>query len=246
MHHHIEAISNGLHRLIADKHDQILDKVIGRIEDLEDVVRKGLKDVKADVRSIKYDVGKLMSAAAGQDHEELSGALKMLDQKLNAVHLQVTQLSVQGAQAVFDREAEADEDKRPKRPQSQRRTESAHGAVDRGEERYPLPSESPCSPGKRGRRGQRSNTSISQPDIRMRDATVTRKEFFADMGTSQGNDPDLRNHPAYAGMQRNGEDIWVPPNLVTGISSRSNMAYDAEPLDHSDWYHHAYGRGARP
>ena len=52
VHHHIDTAFSSLSRLIIDKHDRMMDQTLHRLESLEDVVSKGLRAVKGEIKDV--------------------------------------------------------------------------------------------------------------------------------------------------------------------------------------------------
>ena len=248
LHHHIDSTAGSLSRLITDKHDRLMDQTIRRLENIEETVSKGFRNLKADLKDIKKDVGALKGES--KDVVESSGRvqeiLRELDGKLEALAKGVEEHGCKCQVAATKRSPRMPESERQQKVVSHRRTESAHGALDQGEQRQQYQSGGSHSSNSarhsaNSNRVNRSNTLKTQPGNQMSDEMDTRREYFAELGAARGPMPDLRDHPAYSGMQqapgqKHSHDQDAMPSVLNGLP------YEHPSLSDGRWYQQAYGQ----
>ena len=90
-------------------------------------------------------------------------------------------------------------------------------------------------------RGRRSNTSAGGVGSTTGDGRNTRREFFAEIGSSMGAAPDLRQHPAFISAQHN--HVYDPNGHPLGVASDGGM-YQLPSFaggGPNGWYQQAYG-----
>ncbi|KAL8789015.1 MAG: hypothetical protein Q9195_007035 [Heterodermia aff. obscurata] len=90
-------------------------------------------------------------------------------------------------------------------------------------------------------RGRRSNTSAGGATSTASDGRNTRREFFAEIGSSLGAAPDLRQHPAFLSAQQN--HAYDPNGHPLGVASDGSM-YQLSSFTGggpNGWYQQAYG-----
>lgn len=248
LHHHIDSTAGSLSRLITDKHDRIMDQTIRRLENLEETVSKGFRNLKADFKDIRKDIGNLKGefkdvVKSGDRVQEL---FKGLDGKLEALEKGAEEYRCKCQLVVAERSPSEPESERQQRTTSHRRTESAHGALCQGEQRQQYRSgASRSSTGARhsgnSNRAHRSNTVNNRFGNGMSDDSDTRREYFAELGAARGPIPDLKDHPAYSGMQREqgqvyGHDQNGMPSILNGLP------FEHPTLSDGRWYQQAYGQ----
>lgn len=248
LHHHIDSTAGSLSRLITDKHDRIMDQTIRRLENLEETVSKGFRHLKADFKDIRKDIDDLKEefkdVVKGSD--SVQELFKGMDGKLKALEKSVEGHSCNCQLAVAERSPSEPASEPQQEAASHRRTESAHGALGHGEQRQQYrsgASRSSTSARQSGNsnRVHRSNTVNKQLGNRMSDETDTRREYFAELGAARGPMPDLRDHPAYSGMQQDqsqiyGHDQHSIPSVLHGLP------YEPPSLSDGRWYQQAYGQ----
>lgn len=248
LHHHIDSTAGSLSRLITDKHDKIVDQTIRRLENLEETVSKGFRNVKADFKDIRRDVGSLKGEFkdVAKSSDRVQEMLKGLDEKLDALEKVVEEHGCKCQLAVAERSPSEPESERQKQARSHRRTESAHGALGQGEQRQQHrsgASRSSTSARDSGNshRAHRSNTINSQLGKRTSEERDTRMEYFAELGAARGPMPDLRDHPAYSGIQQGQSQMYEHDQ--NGLRSILNgLPYEHPSLSDGRWYQQAYGQ----
>ena len=90
-------------------------------------------------------------------------------------------------------------------------------------------------------RGRRSNTSAGGVASTASDGRNTRREFFAEVGSSMGAAPDLRQHPAFLSTHEN--HVYDPNGHPLGVTSHGSM-YQLPSFaggGPNGWYQQAYG-----
>ena len=249
LHHHIESSAGSLSRLITDKHDRIMDQAIRRLESLEDTVSKGFRNLKVDFIDVKKDICSLREdfMHVGQSRDRVEELFERIDGKLEALEKGVEEHSCRCQLVVADRSPTGPESERRQQAASHRRSESAHGALDRSEQRQQHrsgTSRSSTSARQSGNsdRAHRSNPVDGQLGNRVSNDMDTRREYFAELGAARGPVPDLRNHPAYSGMQQ-GEVQIHGRHDENGIpSALKGLPYKHPSLSDGRWYQQAYGQ----
>lgn len=247
LHHHIDSSSGSLSRLITDKHDRAMDQMLRRLENLEETVGKVFRNLRGEIKDIRKDVGSLDRDLKNvvKGNEQTTKLIEGLDGKVQALksHVQEHGCRCQ-LSATENSTSEADSD-RQRREKTHRRTESAHGALGHNEDRKkhqrgasrPTISARESENSTRGQRS-RSNTLSGQPSSKVSDER--RREYFAELGTVKGPVPDLREHPAYAGVQQDqargyGQD-------QNGMGNGSPHENPSPSLSDGRWYQQAYGQ----
>ena len=248
LHHHIDSTAGSLSRLITDKHDRIMDQTIRRLDNIEEVVSKGFRNIKNDLKDIKRDIGSLKGelkdvAASSEISQDI---FKRLDAKLEALEKSVEEHSCKCQLVATEPSPHMSDRERQKGAASHRRTESAHGALGQGEHRRQYQSGASCSANSarhsaNSNRAHRSNTSKSQPSNGMSEEMDSRREYFAELGAARGPKPDLRDHPAFSGMQQaQGQMYHHDQNEMPSILN--DLPYEPPSLSNGRWYQQAYGQ----
>ncbi len=247
LHHHIDSSSGSLSRLITDKHDRAMDQMLRRLENLEDTVGKGLKNVKNEVKDVRRDVSTLRGDVKNvvKGNERITELIEGLEGKLRILnsHVEETACKCQSG-AIGHSPSETDSDRR-RRDTSHRRTESAHGALGHSEQRKqhqgtasrPTNGARQSGTSSRGYRS-RTNTLSGQPADRVSDER--RREYFAELGAIKGPVPDLREHPAYAGLPQ--DQARGHSQDQNGIANGSPYENPSPSLSDGRWYQQAYGQ----
>ena len=241
LHHHIDSTFRGLCRLVTDKDDHLLDQILTRLDNLEDVVRRGFKDIRNDMKTIKGDIGEVKV----QNADALFKGLQRVEIKIATLETHIERW-----QSPATREEDAEDPCSGEQARSGRLgrgigSAQGQGPPRRGEERAPLPasfsrssSKAPTDRSIRSK-GHRSNTSTSQPDLGYGiERAASRAGFLVD-GSHLGPPPDLRDHPAFAGM-RGGSQTSIP-KLPEGAGEMFT-SHGGPSFDESAWYHRAYGK----
>ena len=248
LHHHIDSTAGSLSRLITDKHDRLMDQTIRRLENMEETVSKGFRNLKAELKDIKKDIGALKgeSKHVVESSGRAQDLLREIDGKLEALEKSVEEHGCKCQIAATKRSPRMPESECQQKAVSHRRTESAHGTLDQGEQRQQYQSGGSRSSNSarhsgNSNRANRSNTLNTQPGNQMSDEMGTRREYFAELGAARGPMPDLRDHPAYSGMQQasgqtHSHDQNAMPSILNGLP------YEHPSLSDGRWYQQAYGQ----
>lgn len=248
LHHHIDSTARSLSNLVTDKHDKIMDQTIRRLESLEETVSKGFRNIKADLKDIRKDIGGLKeeSKDSMESSDKIQDFFRRLDGKFEALEKSVAEHNCKCQPAVAERSPSEPDNECQKKFSSHRRTESAHGALGQGEQRPQYrsgASRSSTSARHSGKseKAHRSNTVNSQLSNRMNSDMDSRREYFAELGVARGPMPDLRDHPAYSGMsQGQGE---IDAHDQDGMASILNgLPFKHPSLSDGGWYQQAYGQ----
>ena len=249
LHHHIESSAGSLSRLITDKHDRIMDQAIRRLESLEDTVSKGFRNLKVDFNDVKKEICSLREdfKDVGKSSDRVEELFKRMDGKLEALKKGVEEHSCRCQLVVADRSPTGPESERRQQAASHRRSESAHGALDQSEQRQQHrsgASRSSTSARQSGNsdRAHRSNPVDGQLGNRLSNDIDTRREYFAELGAARGPVPDLRDHPAYSGMQQGEVQIYGRHDEDGIPSALKGLPYKHPSLSDGRWYQQAYGQ----
>lgn len=248
LHHHIDSTARSLSNLVTDKHDKVMDQTIRRLENLEETVSKGFRSLKADLKDIRKDVGDLQEESKDtlKSSDNIQDLFKGLDGKLEALEKGVIEHSCKCQLAVATRSPSEPENECQQKVASHRRAESAHGAFEQGEQRPQYRSGASRSSNSARQSGKsekvhRSNTVNSQINNRTNLEMDTRREYFAELGAARGPMPDLRDHPAYSGIQQGQDETYGHDE--NGIPSILNgLPFKHPSLSDGGWYQQAYGQ----
>ena len=245
LHHHIDRTAGSLSKLISDKHDGAMDQTIRRLENIEETVSKGFRNLKADFKDIKNDIDGLKGELVGvvEGSSRVQNFFIGLDGKLEALEKGVKEHSCQCLQVTAERSSIVPEIERQQEGVSQRWIESAHGALGQNEQRQQFRSGASRSSNSahhsgNSNRAHRSNTSNSHSGNKMSDEMDTRREYFAELGAARGPMPDLRDHPAFSGIQQAQGQINSHDRDVI----MNGLPYEHPSLSDGRWYQQAYGQ----
>ena len=272
LHHHIDSCFGSLSRLVTDKHDHTVDLLLRRLESHERKVEKAHKSLKGDVKDIKQDVESLRAdvkhiqksneglkdslkgteAKTGTMNsklEHIQSKLAKLDQALTSVSAGVHEVGAKcdgiteqtGSQSIVSQYPQQHNGLSPTRSQS------THASPGLQCQRQQYPSgPSPTSGGGRqsgaNSRGRRSNTASGGDGARSSDGRSSRREYYAEMGATMGEAPDLRQHPAFLSQQQNyGYDA---NGVALGMASDGTLFQIPSFAGHgpNGWYQQAYGQ----
>lgn len=224
-----------------------MDQMLRRLENLEDTVSKVFRNLKSEVKDIKKDVGNLHGdlTTVVEGNKKIAGLIEGLNGKIQTLDSHVEEHACKCQLSATDNSTSETDSDRQRREKSHRRAESAQGRLSYSEQRKQHQRgvsrhtngarESATS--SRGRRS-RSNTLSGQHASRMSDER--RREYFAELGAIKGPVPDLREHPAYVGLQQGhacgyGQD-------QNGMVNNSQSANPSPSLSDGRWYQQAYGQ----
>ncbi|KAL9100164.1 MAG: hypothetical protein Q9163_004429 [Psora crenata] len=250
IHHHIDNAFGSLSRLVTDKHDRVLDQVIRRLEDVEDRLGKGFKQMKSDIKGVNSELGKVKTAVHGFNagQEGLKELLNGLEKKLGGLEQCIEEHKCQ-CQQIMTNQATSDEGDRQPRSTTHRRTESAHGALGTSQDRERQQNGGSRTSSKvrisnTSSRGHRTSTANSQTSARVSDNRGgARREYFAELGAARGPVPDIREHPAYAGVPQPPSQMYDQNGMPIGMAYTAPVTYGSQQLGDGGWYHQAYGSG---
>ena len=244
LHHHVDSVSGSLSRLITDKHDRVMDQTIRRLENLEELISRELRSLRGEVKDIKKQVSNLKEGLkdTSRSNDGTKDLLKGLEGKFEALEKHVQEHGCKCQHVVAEQSLSEPESDRQRRNKSHRRTESAHGALGQGEQREQYRSSASRSSNSGRQSGNssrrhRSNTLSGQPGS---GASDEKREYFTELGQARGPVPDIKDHPAYAGVHQGtgqvyGHDQSRMPTVLNGLP------YENPSLSDGRWYQQAYG-----
>ena len=217
---------------------------VGRSQERNDRTLKSIQNLHINVDNIssrlekfgddlaKLQSGLAASSTASGDHEK---ALSSVEQKVRELGEKVDCLVEYKASEC------------PTTATSPRRSQSTSqpSAAPYGQRQYFPSGTGHPSAGLRNSnsssRGRRSNTSTGGVASTASDGRNTRREFFAEIGSSMGAAPDLRQHPAFLSTQQN--HVYDPSGHPIGVASDGSM-YQLPSFaggGPNGWYQQAYG-----
>ncbi|KAL8705984.1 MAG: hypothetical protein Q9201_000928 [Fulgogasparrea decipioides] len=238
LHHHVESCFGSLMRLSTDNTDRAVDKIVRRMDELQETVEKGFKSLKNEVKDVRKEMCSLRKelAVAPKASESLNESVNSLNKKLDQLDGKVGEI-----ESHFQRAAvEASESEREASLANSQGQNSPHrrpegvrtSASTRSEQRQPYTSGTTHVSNSTqysingSSRGRRSTTTSEGAARRSGERSVTRKELFAQIGAVSVPVPDIRDHPAYRGV-------------VEGYGQSSSI-YQV-PNYSETWYQQAYG-----
>lgn len=143
LHHHIENCFAGLTRLVADKHDRTVNRVVIRLESLEAKMERRSKKMEADLEEMKGDMEEMKKDISSRNEESSKEWLKVfnsvrelvrgVDYKMGSLEKKVEEYSCtsryHSANGELSDSRRVDDDdlshRRPSQSPKHRRTESA-------------------------------------------------------------------------------------------------------------------------
>ena len=251
LHHHIDSIFNSLSRQITDKHDRVLDRVLIRIDNLEDKLCKELKGMKSEMNSMKKEVEKLRTSAVSkpQGLDTIVDALQTFGSKIDALEGHVDDIKCKGHIQFADMSNnEATNGQRQRYHPIPHHTRSNQGSLDGsqsspGGRQYRLQHRNGTisrSPSKSRHSGNSNGSEMKGPP-RSRGASVSgwqadevRMEVNQALGREKVGGPDLRDHPAYQQQKDGGQ-------MNKGLMM-DGEALSKQNLGEEGWYQLAYGK----
>ena len=252
IHHHIDAAFGSLSRLVIDKNDRVLDQVLVRLDDIEDAIGKNAKHLKPDIKNVNGEIHKLKAAINNFNggNESIKVTLNTLESKMNALEKHAEESQRLFQQIIAKQTALESESERQDRnsASAHRRAESAHGALGISQEGQQQQNggtgsraASRVRTSKASNRSHRSNTASSQPVSGMIDDAAGRKEHGRNGNYARGPVPDLRNHPAYAGIPQPTTQMYDQNGVPIGMAYNAGVPYGTQQFGDGGWYHQAYG-----
>lgn len=240
LHHHLDQCFGSLTRLMTDKSDKIVDKMMKQLEESEDKMDKALKAVKGEVRELKKE--------ATSQHREIKDVAKVtgsIQEKVSGVDVAVkgVGLKIDALEKKMD-ESDSEREMVVRQPDEsiRRRTESAHATLPQNEQRRHRPNPSPIGlrQGRQTSRGRQDN--VSGSGTRRQTDRSIRREHFTQVGVMRGEPPDLSQHPAYRRQQGQSTEYNQDAGRVAaGFQADESTSYQTPSLQNSDWYRRAYG-----
>ncbi|KAL8723032.1 MAG: hypothetical protein Q9225_000574 [Loekoesia sp. 1 TL-2023] len=239
LHHHIETFFGSLMRLTTDNTDRTIDKVVRRVEDLQETIDKGFKGFKDEVKDMRKELTSIRKELADRPRtsetlkdsiSSLSDKLVQLDKKIDEIgdRYQRNADDISGSEQGPSSSAYSQGKASPSR-----RSQSVHTSVSsRPEPRQPhlgptAHTSASTHNSSNSSRGKRSNTTNnSGAGVRGSDERSARRELFAEFGTTNGQVPDIRDHPAYRGVAEG--------------YGQSSPIFQAPDFGQT-WYQHAFG-----
>ncbi|KAL9019232.1 MAG: hypothetical protein Q9185_003477 [Variospora sp. 1 TL-2023] len=210
LHHHVETCFGSLMRLSTDNADRTVDKMVRRIDDLQETVEKGFKGLRSEVKDVRKEMVSMRQELAVRPRASVSlkdsissldEKLGHLDQKFDTIesHYQrvVAELAGSERDAMSSVYSQSKESLR-------RRSESAHTSASfRPEPRQSYLSGAAYSSSPSAHRsvtssrGRRSNTT-DNGGLRIRSSDE--RDMRSGAASAQIQIPDIREHPAYRGV----------------------------------------------
>ena len=248
IHHHIDTAFGQLSRLVTDKHDRVLDQVLRRVDNLEDVIGRNLKNVKSEIKGMNHEMGRMKLAinSFSKGNEDVKELMQSLNKQLGSLETQVNESQRLCQQVVTTQTTCSSESERQPRSLAHRRTESAHGAFSTSQDRRSQPNggsraASKMRTSKASNRSHRSNTVSSQPTNGANEERGAKREYHPDTGAVRGSVPDIRDHPAYAGIPQPATQMYDQNGIPIGLAY--GVPYGTQQFGDGGWYHQAYGSG---
>ena len=250
LHHHIDSIFTSLSRQITDKHDRVLDRVLIRIDNVEERLSKDVKGIKSEMNSVRKELDKMRASAVQNPtgYETIIDALQTFDGKLDALEGHVDQIKCKGHIQFADPNIGETNGQRHRHQPPPHHIRSAHGSVDgsssSGDRLYRLQHRnetvaSSRSPSRSRHSGNSNGSELKGP--RSRAASVSgwqadeaRMEVDRGMGRGKMGGPDLRDHPAY----QQQKDVGRMDRSLT----LEGETLPKQALSEEGWYQQAYGR----
>ena len=244
LHHHIETCFGSLSRLVTDKHDRIIDQTIRRLENLEEMVGKGQKSGRGDIKDIKKEISSLKAEMKDvvKGSDTVKDLTKALDEKIEKLEKKVDECGCKCQHASPDTNGSESEISRAQQSiHVHQRAESAH-APENPVQRHPYQSGAGHSTSGRHRSGNssraRSNTMGGSGQGSAPGSS--RREYFENLGLARSPAPDLRDHPAFAGTQQGYGRAYDANGMRVGLGVSDAAPFESTSLNHG-WYQRAYG-----
>ncbi|KAI4258384.1 MAG: hypothetical protein LQ352_001233 [Teloschistes flavicans] len=240
LHHHIDNCFGSLMRLTTDNIDRAIDKVVRRVDDLQEAVERGFKNLRSELKDVRKDMSAIRrdNVNGPKASENLKDSIDLLQRKLDQIDQKINDMESHNQQGAADAsESERGVSSAYSQDQSSphRRLEGLRiSAMSRQEQRQPYPSGIiPASANTQnnisiGHRSRRSTTSESGGVVRGNgERSTTRREMvIAQLGAVNAPVPDIREHPAYRGV-------------IEGHGQSSPIYHT--PNYSEIWYQQAYG-----
>lgn len=272
LHHHLDSCFGSLSRLVTDKHDHTVDHLLRRLESHERKVEKAHKSLKGDVKDMKQEVELLRADVQQmqENKEHLSESFKRQDEKADTLNSKLEKLQSKltdldktvadvganvrgigdkcdaiteqtGRRSIVSEYPQQHNGLSPTRSHS---TQASPGLQSQRQQHESGASQT-SGTGRQSSttsRGRRANTTSGGVAARSSDGRSSRREYYADMGTTLGEAPDLRQHPAFVSQQQNyGHDA---NGIALGMASDGTVYQIPSFAGHgpNGWYQQAYGQ----
>ena len=244
IHHHLDSAFGSLARLIADKHDRLLDHVLRRLDDVDDRLEKAFKGTRGEIRDVSNELACVKGALNNfnQNHEDVKEAMQGIEAKIGALRIFHDQnmgdprLSV----SVPTGGNNADEGQ-PQQP----RTDTDDGAVGADKKGSPFKRRhsrktSKARSNKTSQQSQPPQAKGSQPANAINEAVAAAQAYPPAFGVHRGPAPDIRGHPAYSGPFTAAPQMYEQHGVpIAKFAERPS--YPSQRIDSGNWYQKAYG-----
>ncbi len=246
LHHHIESCFGSLSRLVTDKYDRVMDQVIRRLENLEEMVGKGQKIGRGDIKDVKKDIsslkGEVKDVVKGSD--AIKDLIKALDDKMDKLEKNFEENGCKYQHVAVD--TNGSEPERPKTQQGATVRRGTGSANVSGNPEQPQPYQSGTSHSSSARhqsghssKERRSNTMSGGGQSSAPGSS--RREYFAELEAARGPVPDINEHPAFTGVRQGYEHAYDPNGMLVGLGGSDAAAFQA-PFFNDGWYQRVYGK----
>lgn len=239
IHHHLDTGFKSMRDHVIMKSDKVLDLVLRRLDGLDDVINKSFKTTRAEVKDVYGEVLTLkaeMSRLHAQN-ELITGHVNDISERL----IEVERMLAAKPRVIQD--ATGIQSESESRPSTRDRAGSATGTLSSSEppRRHSSRAASKVRSSRASHKSQKSIMSVSQPSNGVIDK---RHDHYAAFITPREPAPDLRRHPAYAGIpQPNQPTVDQNGNAISSISFTGSQSQEAEVFGDNGWYQQAYGTG---
>ena len=274
LHHHLDSCFGSLSRLVTDKHDNTIDHLLRRLESHEKKVEKVQKNLRSDIKDMKQDVECLRSDIRHiqQNNDAFKNSLKNTNVKLDTMSSKLDNAASKSAnsdQAFADisaavrkvgakcdrigeqarRPSIASEGYQPHNGPSPTRSQSTNASPGLQSQRllYQSGGSQTSGGGRQGdmnSRSRPSNSTSGGAGPRSSDGRSSRRQYYAEIGATMGEPPDLRQHPAYLPPQQQQPHGYDANGLAMGMASDGTL-YHIPPLSGhgpNGWYQQAFGQ----
>lgn len=239
LHHHIESCFGSLMRLTTNNTDRAIDKVVRRVDDLQELVEKGFKNLRSELKEMRKEVSTIRrdNLNASKASESLQDSIDLLGTKLDQVDQKINNMESHdqhGAVEASENERVVSSVYSQGQNSPLRRLEPLRtSAMSRQEQRQPYASGTTHASANThgaisiGGRGRRSTISSGSAARRNDEGSMPRREMvITQLGQVTGPVPDIREHPAYRGV-------------IEGYVQSSPIYHT--PNYSEIWYQQAYG-----
>ncbi|KAG8531567.1 uncharacterized protein KY384_003197 [Bacidia gigantensis] len=223
IHHHLNTAFGSLSRQIEEKHDKVLDRVLGRLDSIEDDITKSFKTMKGEIKAVGTEIGKMKATVINlsSGSEIMAETLRSLENKMEALD-KVMETDHQQLLHEFKKESERQRQHMASRDESPMTSDGAQPqqqGLGRTASRVRL--------GKTSNKNNRSNISRSQQAGGTSDDRENGAEPHVDMRALPG-PPDIRNHPAYAGIPQPQMQMYDQHGVPVGTNYPPVLPYGSQ------------------